>query len=298
MIVDRIFEWTKRQPDKPAIIYNDIRLSYQSFSNAIQVAYNFFQREALPSDGTAIVVVDNLLEGWIILMALRSLGLNTICANSIPAAQSLKISDVVCIIITQTEAPVRNLTGKATGGAKIAVMPTSSYSTKDTNDIPTIPSFVRPFGGHILYTSGTTGTYKKVLMNGADEDQRNHARAQFLSIDRKTVYHGTDFGLWTSIGFKTPSATWHKGGCVVLDQRKEKFEKFLSHGITFAMFIPGMLKELLQARDPLARPIDGFAVAVGGGVLPIEIAEQCTQKLTDTLTLQYSSTEISSARLQ
>ena len=144
---------------------------------------------------------------------------------------------------------------------------------------------MRPFGGHILYTSGTTGTYKKLMMSGEHEDQRNGARAQFFSVDSNTIYHGIDFGLWTGIGFKIPSATWHVGGCVVLDQRRKRFENFFLHGVTFAIFIPAMLKELLRARGPLARPVYGFALAVGGGFLPIDLAEQSIQKLTDRLTV-------------
>jgi len=42
----------------------------------------------------------------------------------------------------------------------------------------------------------------------------------------------------------------------------------------------------------LARPIDGFAIAVGGSFLPIDLAEQAIQKLTDRITLYYSATEL------
>ena len=224
-------------------------------------------------------------------MALRSLGLNTISVNSIAAAQSLRISDVAYIIVTQTEAAVRNLTAKETGGAKVVIIPASIFSVKDANELLVIQHDMRPFGGHILYTSGTTGTYKKVMMSGEHEEGRNRARAQFYSLESNTICHGIDFGLWTAIGFKVPSATWYAGGCVVFVQRKEKFENFFLHGVNFAMLIPGMLKELLRARGPLARPIDGFTLAVAGGFLPIDIAEQSIQKLTDRLTVSYGSTE-------
>ena len=61
-------------------------------------------------------------------MALRALGLNTISVISIAAAQSLRISDVACIIVTQTEAPMRNITAEATGGAKVVAIPASIFS--------------------------------------------------------------------------------------------------------------------------------------------------------------------------
>ena len=58
-----------------------------------------------------------------------------------------------------------------------------------------------------------------------------------------------------------------------------------------------MLKELLRARGPLARPIDGFSLAVSGGFLPIDLAEQAIQKLTDKVTISYGSTEINTVPL-
>ena len=224
-------------------------------------------------------------------MALRALGLDTISVNSIAAAQSLRIKDVACIVVTQTEAPLRNLSAVATGGAKVVIIPSSILSGQDTNELLAIERDARPFGGHVLYTSGTTGTHKKIMMSGELEDRRNHARAQSYRIESNTIYHGTNFGLCTGVGFKFPSAAWHVGGVVVLDQRAERSEKFFSHGITFAVMIPGMLRDLLQARDPLARPMHGFAIVVTGGFLPIDLAEQAIEKLTDRVTISYSMTE-------
>src|ERR1700693_1635620 len=104
MIVDRIYEWAKRQPDKTAVIWNDVSLSYRSFSNAIRTACDFFQRENLPVGRTAIVLVPGLLDAWIIVMALRSLGLDTISVYSVEEGEALKIRDVACVVITQMDA--------------------------------------------------------------------------------------------------------------------------------------------------------------------------------------------------
>ena len=227
MIVERIYEWAKRQPDKTALIWNDVSLSYRSFSNAIQRAYDFFQRENLPVGRTAIVLVDAFLDAWIIIMAMRALGLNTISVHSIEEADLIKISDVACVVVTPAEATAHNLAAKVTSGAKVVTFPPSIYSIQDTSELLAVQHDMRPFGGHILYTSGTTGTYKKVMMSGELEDRRNRARAQFYSLDSNTIYHGIDFGLWTAIGFKVPSATWHAGGCVILDRRRRTLRKLL-----------------------------------------------------------------------
>jgi len=123
MIVNRIYEWAKCQPDNTAVIWKDVSVSYLSFANAIRATIEFFQGENLSVGRTATVLVHNLLDGWLIIMALRALGLNTISVTSIAAADALKFRDVACIVITQTEAPLWPDATKAPTGAKIVVVP-------------------------------------------------------------------------------------------------------------------------------------------------------------------------------
>ena len=52
-----------------------------------------------------------------------------------------------------------------------------------------------------------------------------------------------------------------------------------------------MLKELLRTRGPSACPVDGFTLAVAGGFLPIDLAEQAIEKLTNKVIVSYGSTE-------
>ena len=297
MIVNRIYEWAKCQPEKTALIWNHVSVSYLSFANAILATIEFFQQQNLPAGRTAIVLVTDLLDAWLIIMALRALGLNTISVTSIPAANALKIRDVACIVITQTEAAARpGLVRMAASDAKIVVVPqlhrADLPTTLVTAPVDSGPWSGSPFGGHILYTSGTTGAYKKIMMSGEHEDQRNSARARLYSSNSNTIGHFIDFGLWSGIGFKGPPAIWHVGGCVVLNQSDDRFENFFLDGITVAHLNPPMLKDLLQTRGPLAHPIDGFELFVGGGFLPIDLAEQSIQKLTDRITVYYSATEL------
>ncbi len=298
MIVERIYHWAKTQPDRPALIWNDISLNYLSFSNAIRLTCDSFQQENLSAGSSAIVLVQSLSDTWIIVMALRMLGLNTICFRSNEQVGSLTTRDAACVVTTQTEAAAYDLPTNVSGGTKVIVIPSPFHSIKQTGELLVLHGDRRPFGGHILYTSGTTGTYKKVLMSGELEDRRNYVRARLYSSDRRTIYHAFDYEPWTGTGFKTPSAIWHVGGCVVFDERKEKFQSLFSHGVNFAKLLPWQLKHLLlQARDLPVRSVSGVTVSVGGGFLSRDLAERCIQELTDRLTVNYSSTEINSLRL-
>jgi acyl-coenzyme A synthetase/AMP-(fatty) acid ligase len=299
MIVERIYEWARSQPHRPALIWNDISISYLLFSNAIELTCDLFRREQLPVGGDALVLVQGLADAWIIVMALRALGLNTICIRSNEKPESLVTSGVACVVTTETEAAAYNVLTNLSAGRKVVVIPSPTHCIKQNEDLLSFPDNDRtPFGGHILYTSGTTGTYKKVLMSGEFENRRNEMRAQFYSFNKNTIYHGVDFELWTGTGFKTSSGIWQVGGCVVLDERKENFKNFFSHDIHFTKVLPWQLSRLLsQPKDQLAHPVSGFALSVGGGFLPSDLAEKCIKELTDNLSINFSSTELNSIRL-
>jgi acyl-coenzyme A synthetase/AMP-(fatty) acid ligase len=298
LIVDRIYEWAKSQPHRPALIWNDISLSYLSFSNAIRLTCDLFRRQQLPAGGDALVLVQGLADAWIIVMALRALGLNTICIRSNEKPESLVIGNVICVVTTEAEAAAYNVLTNSSGGRKVVVIPSPIHSIRGNQDVQFLDNDRHSFGGHILYTSGTTGTYKKILMSGKFEDRRNEVRAKFYSFNKNTVYHGVDFELWTGTGFKTSSAIWHVGGCVVLDERKENFQNFFAHEVHLTKLLPWQLNRLLsQPHELSARPAPGFAISVGGGFLPIDLAEKCIKELTDNLSINFSSTELNSIRL-
>jgi acyl-coenzyme A synthetase/AMP-(fatty) acid ligase len=152
----------------------------------------------------------------------------------------------------------------------------------------------RQFGGHIIYSSGTTGTYKKLLVDGAFEDQRNEARARAYSFSRQTIYHTLNFGMWTTVGFKNPSAVWHEGGCVVFDPRGDKFNHFFRHPITSTVLTPEHLKDFIQAADKSRPSNHEFELVVTAGFLPLALAEAAARLLTKRITIFYGSSELGS----
>ena len=94
MLVDRIYEWARSQPMKPAIISgDDVPINYATCSRAIDATRRFLEPHALPVGRTAIVLVHSPPDAWIILLALRSLGLHTICLWAIDHALRLKLRD-------------------------------------------------------------------------------------------------------------------------------------------------------------------------------------------------------------
>ena len=154
-----------------------------------------------------------------------------------------------------------------------------------------IPTFAPPLGGHVLLTSGTTGIYKKLFVDGRDEDKRNAARARVLSLDDSVVYHVAGLGPWTATGFRMPLAVWHQGGCVVIDSRRDAFENFFRHPVTLTILTPEMLKLLVHSYGQQSRH-DECEVFLTSGFLPVDLAEQTVRCVTKRLGIGYGSTEL------
>src|SRR5262249_45116459 len=153
----------------------------------------------------AIVLVYSPAEAWIILLALRSLGLNTICLQSIERAEQLKLRDVAFVVVTQSELNSHQLRGRTLTGTQVIVVPTTIYANVQTGEVPVIGLNNPPFGGHIVYTSGTTGSFKKLLLDGTFEDRRNETRARIYSFSKDTITN-EPAGLSNGTGAKSAPA--------------------------------------------------------------------------------------------
>jgi non-ribosomal peptide synthetase component E (peptide arylation enzyme) len=187
MIVQRIYEWAHVEPNKTAIISNDTVISYAAFARAIEAARQFFVQQNLPSGRTAIVPVQNHAAAWIIVLALRALGLNTICVRSISAAEELDVRDVACVVGAQVEQPTYITEGNALARTKLVVLPGAHFENINTGDVPCLTDNASHYGDHILCASGTTGRYKQILLSSLTEEDRNSIRAADYRFNMNTV---------------------------------------------------------------------------------------------------------------
>ena len=293
MVTNRIYEWARTQPAKTAMIHGDRLYSYAVFARAIEATKNFFENQNLPAGLTAIICVNNLADAWIVMLGLRSIGLDTICVNSLAAAKALNIKDVGCIVVTEAEKAGHKIEEQFWPRASAIEVPRAIYANINTGDIPRPSNDPRPFGGHILYTSGTTGTYKKVLWEGATEDQRNGRMGHcppFREFKANTVYHAANFGLWATLGM-VAAGVWHVGGSVVTDQRPAIFREFFRHGTNMALLVPTMLQDILRQHDASCATVAGCELQLSGGFVPLTLVEKTVRQLGSEVSIGYGSTE-------
>ncbi|MEN6541262.1 class I adenylate-forming enzyme family protein [Parvibaculum sp.] len=293
MIADKIYEWARVQPEKTAVIHNDAPFSYAAFARSIETTRLFLEGQDLPAGRTAIVLVQSLIDAWVNVLALRALGLNTICVSSLAVASILNVKDIACVVITQAERARHNPDRSATRGAKVIVVPAHLYRDVNQGAIPIPRSAGARPGNHILYTSGTTGLYKKLVRPGFNEDDRNALRAEVYACGRDSVFFAANFPLWTSAGFDVPLSSWHAGGTVVLAQGASPSLSWLKHDITWTILVPQMLKEFLQAADSAGQQARQFDLGVAGGFLSLDLAERASRLISPNISIRYGATEYS-----
>ena len=298
MSLGRIYEWAQLEPHREALVWNGTPLTYGAFAQRLETVRQSLRPWELREGSVAVIAIASLLDAWTYALALRSLGIHTVSVASVAGAQALELRNVSCVIadlaVCRRHAP--ELGGWP--GAKLLEHDENHPWENLPGGVPTMPAGDHPEGGHILYTSGTTGTYKKLFLDGEREPARNARRAEHLGLTQDCRWHVAYLGMWTSIGFKMPLAVWHAGGSVLLDQRVGWAGHVVEDGITHAMLLPRMVGDLVKAVDAMRSPRRGhWRLTVTGGFLPQGLARAVLDRLTDTLAITYGSTELSTPAL-
>ena len=291
MLIDRIDEWASRDPDRVAVVHNGSKTNYGAFRAATTAAMASLAEADLPPGTVAAILISNMVQAWLAALAVRAAGMHSIAIKDIGQIDSLDIRNLSCVITVQGEDALDRRPPPP--GLRIVVLPGDFDSPgRGGRSLERDPS--ERLGGHILYTSGTTGSYKKVFIDPAFDATRNQRRAEDVGITRDSIFNGVDFGLWTGAGFKQPSAVWHVGGTMVFDQRPDFIEHVFDHGVTGASLLPATFRQLLSS--PLsqrgASAFPDVALFASSGFLPLALAEAIVRNLTPRLEILYSATEL------
>jgi acyl-coenzyme A synthetase/AMP-(fatty) acid ligase len=295
-----ICEHAADHPDKAAIVYNDFAVSYAALAQAIGGTVHYLRSHRLPAGGVVVVRIGTLLDCWIVALALQALGLRTVSVSSVAMIPRLRLGDVAAIVTTESEAHASPVQLDDRERAVVIAIPSADYSMAESVTEP-VSAEERDRGGHILYTSGTTGTYKKVFLDAARQARRNAERVQLLCQQQDDIiYYCGDFGLWTAFGYKTPMTVWHMGGCVIFEQRPGWQRQFLHSTKTNAFLMPDRASELIDylQKHPDRGPLPDFHLVVAGGFISGKLADQLRNQVSSDLENRYGSSELNAAPLR
>ncbi len=284
-------------PSKPAIIHNSTTIQFSQFANAIGTTAEFIATYDLTEGHNAVIVIDDRLDCWTAILALQSLGLNTICVHRVEVLKILAIKNIAAFVTTEKELSQYQVKFGALAGSRTVRIPNPEYNS---NPPTRIHRGSKIAGGHILYTSGTTGYYKKLLISAGQQEKRDTERIQQMGLDGETYFHCISYGQWTSVGYLLPLSTWRAGGCVIIDQRPEWPHYFLNSGVTRSVLLPDYLNQLLKVVGESGdkTPLENLILYASGGFISRQVAEQVLADLTQNLAVSYGSTEVAIAALE
>lgn len=298
MIEQRIDAWARTRPESIALVNDGMPISYATLARAVGIVRRFLAQSSLPAAGTAVVLAAALPDTWLILLGLRSLGLTTVVTPTIAQADELHLRNVVCVVTMEGNPQINDVLRSPFAATRMVIVPTSIYTAAHYGNLPALPEGLPPYGGHILYTSGTTGTFKKVLTDAEGDRKRCEAAQKIQGLDERAVYHGMNFGPWTVAGYRRPLVTWNSGGRIIFDQRPDRYQRVFYRPITRMFLDHQMLKDLLLAREGSTDGIQPFELELGGALLPAALADNAYRLLTDRITINYGSTELGSMVLK
>ena len=300
MIPQLIFDWSKKTPDRTAIIYNGRSLSYGAFAQIVAVARGYFARRDCFGAGYAVLAVRNLIDFWFLSLALRSLGLTTVvvgsvaedASDSMPSVQDvvtkLGLANVQCVVTTPDETWASGLDDLCVKlGLRWLSVSLAGESALDYGAFETY----HPCGGHIVLTSGTTGAHKMLLMSPDSDALFLRRIVELLGMNQNSVFSAFYFWAWTSVGYKWAASPWFVGGATLIEQSREPHHALRRPGITHGVLVPRMLSAVLAAPANAFPRNEAICLLIGGGAMTRAQADQAKSRITPRLFTCLASTE-------
>ena len=101
-LVDKIFAHARATPDRPALTYLDATYSYLALASRTLQARAWFERHPVAADQVAVIYTTDMARGWIVGLALRSLGVNTV-AGRLPGDLEQLGLGVLSVVVIEPE---------------------------------------------------------------------------------------------------------------------------------------------------------------------------------------------------
>lgn len=296
MFINHIYRHARENPDRLAVVNSGEEISYRRFANTIETVRNFLMRARLPDDGVIVNITSNLYCDWVLLLALRSLGHTTVSGTSWRVIDGLHIRNIAGLVCLSNHVEAMAAFRSALPDRGIVEVPRQMLL--GSNESPPPPPLADGrFGDHIVYTSGTTGTYKKLAYNGNELvnliEVESIGQSGYTSPD--DVYHNHSFGPWTAAGQRMVLITWFAGAVVIFEQRKNWPDHFFDYPVTKTFFVPALLDEVTRRAPQRADKLTKLRILVGGGFVDAQLARSVIRKFDCTLYIVYGGTEFHTA---
>ncbi|NJD87236.1 MAG: long-chain fatty acid--CoA ligase [Betaproteobacteria bacterium] len=293
MPLDAILSRARSAPDHLALVHNGEPWSYSAFARAIADARARLAGAGFPPGSLVVVAIEDLVDAWVAGFALRSLGLATIAIERTTDVAALALGSAGGIVTRAgaTHEAAESLARQA-GRATIR-LPAARPAAFARGGAPGFPLPAAGMAGHVMLTSGTTGSYKKVLRDPRIDREQIGSLASLFAFTPSSVVFVGNFPSWTAGGYRWTRAAWSVGATVVCENSPEPWRPFGRLGMTHAFATPATLAVLLEAPPGAIRRDDSLRLVVTAGALTKALADGARARITRELYSAYASTEAS-----
>lgn len=279
------------------MIHDGKPISYSAFATAVFDAGTEISCCSIQSPGTVAVLVRDLSDSWVTTLALQEQGFTTICVPSIEILELLQVKDLAALFVQAGE---REDELKHYDAVPVFAIGKPRFDDGRPFEISASADSGNE-GGHILFTSGTTGSYKMYMLSAGTQQQRDLERSNYYRWDNSTRFHAVNFGLWTAIGYNLPPTLWSVGGCVLFDQQNGWPDRFFDNRPSLVWLLPDQALKLSEQKNPaLLEAGNGgdLVLYICGGFLSNRVAQKLRDNVSENIVITYGSSEINSASFE
>jgi acyl-coenzyme A synthetase/AMP-(fatty) acid ligase len=294
LTLTRILEHARERPTRTALVHDGVALDYAGFAHRIAATRQHLALQGLPAAGVVVIAAAHRLDDWILLFALRSLGLSTVVARSAVEIDKLELPDIACVIASGADDREPALRPGPELRWRWLQAPRSALDGLAAPAPWEGPwQSAAPGAGHILCTSGTTGVYKKVLRDVSTEARGIDIYARINAMSRDALVYVADYQLWTAAGYRWPLTVWALGSTVVLQSAPDLLRPFDEHDFSHVLMTPDKLMGLLRTPGAAPRRNAAMRLMVTGGALGQELLGEAQRLLTTRVYSVLAATEAS-----
>ena len=291
MILEKIFEYARNEPQRTAMHDRGYTIGYGDFAYWIAESRRFLlQQDLAPGTVAVQIAVSCRLDSWALDLASRSLGIHTIALRTMDELPQLDLRNVSCVITTIPDLPVTRVL--PAGGYKLVRIPHPMFLGVRAGAVPELPEGRHPEGGHIMLTSGTTGARKKVMISSESLVIRTERQSDIYGICGDSIVNVFDFAMWTGAGYKLPVSVWNRGAAIVFHQDDDPHESLKVEGLTHAIATPTRIIDILKAPAAEIRKNPKLLLSAAGAPLTRSLAEAARARLTPNIYSSIASTEV------
>jgi acyl-coenzyme A synthetase/AMP-(fatty) acid ligase len=273
-----------------ALIDNYEKLTYAELYRRVANLYGFLSQNLKSNSGIVVVHVKRMIPKWISILALRQNGFTTIAVSDLNLVLDLKLSGIVGVLTDSILNPSIGSIKKNADHLSVIELSAECFSDKNSID----GNFnLKDFGGHIEYTSGSTGSYKAILRSGHTLDSLIQRAINEFRLSEETIFFLGTVHPGTGVGSKVPLACLYLGGTCIFDDRNDPISAFLESN-TNRTFMTPLVMRAASARLKNNEKIKinhSLQIYCGGGFLDPALAFDIKKRLQCSVWLNYAASE-------